>query len=50
LTDGGDDTNFKEAIAYAIKHNLQIFIFDIASKSGGSMRTKNGLLKDQDNF
>ncbi|SHN92024.1 vWA domain-containing protein [bacterium endosymbiont of Bathymodiolus sp. 5 South] len=49
LTDGGDDANFKEAIAYAIKHNLQIFIFDIASKSGGSMRTENGLLKDQDN-
>jgi hypothetical protein len=27
------------------KHHLP----DIASKSGGSMRTKNGLLKDQDN-
>ncbi|CAB5496023.1 hypothetical protein THERMOT_436 [Bathymodiolus thermophilus thioautotrophic gill symbiont] len=46
LTDGGDDNNFKEAIAYATERNLQIFIFDIASKSGGSIRTENGLLKD----
>jgi len=46
LTDGGDDDNFKEAVAYATKHNLQIFIFDVASKSGGSIRTENGLLKD----
>ncbi|CAC9557966.1 hypothetical protein [uncultured Gammaproteobacteria bacterium] len=47
LTDGGDDSSFEEEIAYAIEQNLQIFIFDIASKSGGSIRTENGLLKDQ---
>ncbi|MDC9715446.1 MAG: VWA domain-containing protein [Gammaproteobacteria bacterium] len=45
LTDGGDG-NFEEEIVYATKHNLQIFIFDTASVSGGSIRTKNGLLKD----
>lgn len=46
LTDGSDNNNFDKEIAYANKHNLQIFIFDTASESGGSIQTKNGLLKD----
>lgn len=48
LTDGGDNNNFDQEIAYANTHNLKIFIFDTASESGGGIRTKNGLLKDDD--
>lgn len=46
LTDGGDDTNFEEEIAYANAHDMQLYVFDIASKKGGSIQTKRGLLKD----
>ena len=46
LTDGGDNTNFEAEIAYANAHYMQLYVFDIASKSGGSIQTKKGLLKD----
>jgi len=46
LTDGGERINFDEEIDYANKHDIQIFVFDIASERGSSIQTKEGALED----
>ena len=46
LTDGGDNDNFDKEIDYANEHNIQIFIFDIASERGSSIQTEEGALED----
>ncbi|HCQ70210.1 MAG TPA: hypothetical protein DIT78_04375 [Gammaproteobacteria bacterium] len=46
LTDGGDNDNFDKEIDYANEHNIQVFIFDIASERGSSIQTEEGALED----
>ena len=47
FTDGGDKRDFKEEITYAKTHNIFIFIYNIATKKGGVIKTKNGVFKDK---
>ncbi len=47
LTDGGDSTDFSEEIDFANKHNIQVFIFDVATEKGSSIPTKSGILSDE---
>ncbi len=46
LTDGGDKDGFAEEIDYANEHNIQVFIFDVASERGSSIQTEEGALED----
>ncbi|RUA06090.1 MAG: hypothetical protein DSY43_02840 [Gammaproteobacteria bacterium] len=47
LTDGGDKSDFSKEISYANAHNLTIFVFDIATRSGSTIKDKKGILKDE---
>ncbi len=47
FTDGGDKDDLSREIEYAKKHNITVFIYAIGTKKGGVIKTKNGVLKDQ---
>ena len=47
FTDGGDNEDFKEEIAYAKTHNISIFVYNIATKKGGVIKTKDGVMKNK---
>jgi len=48
LTDGGDELNFEDEIAYAKEHHIIVNIFMLATPYGGTLKLKNGeLLKDE---
>ena len=47
FTDGGDKTDFSEEIAYAKAHHISVFIYAVGSEKGGVIKTKAGVLKDQ---
>ena len=47
FTDGGDDKDFSEEIAYAKAHHISVFIYAIGTEKGGVIKTKEGVLKDQ---
>jgi Ca-activated chloride channel family protein len=47
FTDGGDQNSFDKEIEYAKKHNIAIYIYNIGTKKGGVIKTKNGVLKDK---
>ncbi|MDX1808808.1 MAG: VWA domain-containing protein [Sulfurospirillaceae bacterium] len=47
FTDGGDNKNFDKEIAYAKKHHIVVFIYNIGTDKGGVIKTQNGVLKDK---
>jgi len=47
FTDGGDETNFSEEIAYAKAHNIAVYIYSVGTSKGGVIQTKHGVLKDK---
>ena len=47
FTDGGDNKDFKDEIAYAKTHNIYVFVYNIATKKGGVIKGKNGVIKDK---
>jgi Ca-activated chloride channel family protein len=47
FTDGTDKHNFKDEINYAKEHNIKVFIYAIATKKGGVIKTQNGVQKDK---
>ncbi len=47
FTDGGDQNSFKKEIEYAKKHHIKVFVYAIATKKGGVIKTQNGVLKDK---
>lgn len=47
FTDGSDQTDFSEELAYAKAHNIYIYIYNIGTKKGGVIKDKNGVLKDK---
>ncbi len=42
FTDGGDKKDYSKEIAYAKTHNLKVYVYAIATKKGGVIKTKNG--------
>jgi Ca-activated chloride channel family protein len=49
FTDGTDKKEFNDEIKYAKKHNIKVFIYAVASKKGGVIKTKQGVQKDKNN-
>jgi Ca-activated chloride channel family protein len=47
LTDGGENKEFKSSIQYAKKQGIKVFVFDISTKNGTTLKNKNGILKDK---
>ena len=46
FTDGGDDKDFSKEIAYAKEHHITVFVYAVGTEKGGVIKTKNGVLKD----
>lgn len=46
FTDGGDQSDFSQEIAYAKAHNIVIYVYNIGTAKGGVVKTDNGMLKD----
>lgn len=42
FTDGGENANFSEEIAFANANNIKIFVYLIATKNGGNLITNSG--------
>jgi len=42
LTDGGDESNFDEAIAFAKEQGIKVFILGIGTKNGAPIKLKDG--------
>jgi len=47
FTDGSDQKEFNEEIAYSKKHNIVVYIYNIGTDKGGIIKDKNGVLKDK---
>ena len=47
FTDGGDQSSFDKEIEYAKEHDIAIYIYNIGTKKGGVIKTKDGVLKDK---
>jgi len=47
FTDGTDNEEFTKEIAYAKEHNISVFVYAIATKKGGVIKTKDGIVKDK---
>lgn len=47
FSDGGDTADFSEEIAYAKKHNIVIFAYNIGTAKGGIIPDENGALTDE---
>jgi len=48
FSDGGDKKSYKEEIDYAKTHNIKVYIYAVATKKGGVIKTENGVLKNKD--
>ena len=44
LSDGGDDTDFSEEIAYAKEHQIIVFVLGIGTSSGAPIKADNGFV------
>ena len=49
FSDGGDKKDFSKEIAFAKTHGISVYIYNTATKKGGVIKTKNGVLKDKNN-
>ena len=47
FTDGTDSDKFDEEINYANENNIKVFVYTIATKKGGVIKIKDGILKDK---
>jgi Ca-activated chloride channel family protein len=47
FTDGGDESNFDEAISYAKEHHIAVYIYNIGTKKGGIIKDNATVLKDK---
>jgi Ca-activated chloride channel family protein len=47
LTDGGDSKDFQASIQYAVAQKIKVFVFDISTKNGTTLKNKSGILKDK---
>jgi Ca-activated chloride channel family protein len=47
LTDGGDNAQYSKEIAYAKKHNISVYIYNIGTTQGGIVKIKDETLKDK---
>jgi len=47
FTDGSDQREFSQEIAYAKKNNILIYVYNIGTDKGGIIKDDNGILKDQ---
>jgi Ca-activated chloride channel family protein len=47
FTDGSDQESFIEEIAYAKKHNIMVYVYNIGTDKGGVIKDKNGVLKNK---
>ena len=47
FSDGGDSENFSKEIAYAKKHNIVVFVYNIGTSKGGVIPDGNGALTDE---
>ena len=47
FTDGGDRSDFSKEIAYAKKHNIVVFVYNIGTKKGGIIPETNGAMTDK---
>lgn len=48
FTDGSDQSEFKNEIAYAKEHNIVVYVYNIGTDKGGVIKDKNGVLKDKE--
>jgi len=46
FSDGTDENDFTQDIAYAKEHNIKVFIYAIATQKGGAIPQKDDVLKD----
>ncbi len=46
FSDGGDNKRFDKEVEYAREHNIKVFVYAVATKKGGVIKTKNGVQKD----
>ena len=47
FTDGGDKKDYQKEIEYAKTHNLKVYVYAVATKKGGVIKTSDGVLKDK---
>ena len=47
FSDGGDNENFSKEIAYAKRHNIVVFAYNIGTIKGGIIPDENGALTDE---
>ena len=47
FSDGGEEKEFSQAIAYAKKHNMHVYIDALSSSKGAPIPTDDGLVKDE---
>jgi len=47
FSDGGDSENFSKEIAYAKKHNIVVFVYNIGTAKGGIIPDNKGALTDK---
>ena len=47
FTDGGDSEDFSKEVAYAKKHHIVVFVYNIGTKKGGVIPDRNGALTDK---
>ena len=48
LSDGTDTNDFSTEIQYANDNNIKVFVYAIATRKGGVIKTKDGIQKDKD--
>jgi Ca-activated chloride channel family protein len=46
FTDGGDQKDFSQAIAYAKSQGIKVFVYAVATEKGGVMKTPEGVVRD----
>ena len=47
FTDGGDDRDFSDEIAYAKAHHIVVFVYNIGTEKGGVIPTGHGAMTDK---
>ncbi len=47
FTDGGDDRDFSDEIAYAKQHHIVVFVYNIGTEKGGVIPTSHGAMTDK---
>jgi len=47
FTDGGDDKDFRDEIAYAKAHHIVVFVYNIGTEKGGVIPTGHGAMTDK---